>query len=177
MTPTVHDTPNSLSKIEFLPTLFMQTLRVSLPEASTWPMLTPHLMTFVLQAYAPLPIPNFPGSNSLNYFCNQNRIIHIKQFCRQARSELSRQRLQHKDEKQRAEDRALLHTHSNIESLFLSSPSFSSLHPHTLLSSTTLFIHPHQTTSVTTKPPPRAPFQTLSPNQQRPYTGLVFLLC
>ena len=46
----VRDTTNSLSKIEFLPTFFMQTLHGSLPEASTWPMLTRHLMIFVLPA-------------------------------------------------------------------------------------------------------------------------------
>ena len=39
------------------------------------------------------------------------------------------------------------------------------MHPHTLLFSLILSIHPHPDTSVPTKPPPEAPYQTFSPNQ------------
>ena len=86
MTPTVRaNTTNSLSKIEYLTTPFMQTLHGSLPDAPTCPMLTRHLMS---HQHAPLLFPNFPSSNSLNCFCN-NKIIRIKRFRRHAHSELS----------------------------------------------------------------------------------------
>ena len=145
----------------------MQTLHGSLPEASTWPMLTRHLMIFVLPA-CPF-FPNFLAAIPWIVSATRTRSSALSNYAgRPTLNSLDNaSSTKMKSSRLRTEPwctpTLTLKAFSSLSLL-----SFSSLHPDTLLFHQHYpFIHTQLPQWAPIKPPHQAPFRTLSPNQQR----------